>query len=249
MSGQAAALLLPQDALGNALSLLSGIFRFITDPGGFLFDAVKWLGDAWGQLNLPGGVATVRDVVAALTSNREPPKPVFASTPALACYPESREGSDYSRTDIVRLAQFLRGEFSFVVIDLSNRLPDPMAGPEAAVAAFWLEQADCLVLPTASSKQDFNGALDYLELRDLPPAIVAYIAPTSKRTREHPLTKRYLAAIAQRAQCVVSLPDEADRVRYAGMQGIPVQQVSSALGHAYRALVQAVATTPAHRGS
>jgi cellulose biosynthesis protein BcsQ len=202
--------------------------------------------DAWGQLSLPDGAATVRDLVNALADNREPPAPVFASTPALACYPESREGSEYTRTDVVRAAQWLRGEYTFIVIDLSNRLPDPLAGPEAAVAAFWLGQADCLVLPTAPSKQDFNGCLDYLELADLPPTIVAYLAPASRRNREHPLTKRYLAAISQRAASIVSLPDDAERVRYAGMQGVPVQDVSPPLRNAYRALVQAVASV---RGS
>ncbi len=205
--------------------------------------------DAWGHLNLPGGAATVRDVVAALIINGDPPRPVFASTPALACYPESRDASEYSRTDIVRFAQHLRELYTFIVVDMSNRLPDPIAGPEAAAAAYWLEQADCVVLPAASSKQDFNGVLDYLELRDLPPAVVAYITPTTRRNREHPLTKRYLAAIAQRAQCIVNLPDDPERVRFAGMEGIPVQDVSPALGLAYRQLVHAVARTPTRRGS
>ena len=45
--------------------------------------------------------------------------------------------------------------------------------PEAAAAAYWLEHADVLVLPSAASKQDFNGVLDYLDVRDLPPVIVA----------------------------------------------------------------------------
>jgi hypothetical protein len=205
--------------------------------------------DAWGQLDLPGGAATVRDVVDALINNREPPKPVHASTPALACYPEQRATSEYSRTEIVRFAQHLRERHAFVVIDLSNRLPDPLAGPEAAAAAYWLEQADCLVLPTASSKQDFNGALDYLELPDLPPAVVAYLRPVARRNREHPLTKRYLAAIAHRAVRVVDLPDQAEEVRYAGMEGLPVQAVSPALGAAYRDLVQAVAGLPKRRGT
>jgi len=200
--------------------------------------------DAWGQLNLPRGVATVRDVVAALTSNREPPRPVYASTTALACYPENRETSEYSRTDIIRLARYLRGLYTFIVVDMSNRLPDPTVGPDAAAAAYWLEQADCLILPTASSKQDFNGVLDYLELPELPPTVVAYITPVSRRNREHPLIKRYLAAIGQRAHRVVNLPDEADRIRYAGMEGIPVQDVSPRLRSAYRALVEAVASAP-----
>jgi hypothetical protein len=200
--------------------------------------------DAWGQLNLPAGAATVRDMVAALAANQEPPRPVHASTPALACYPESREASEYSRTEIGLFAGHLRARYPLVVIDLSNRLPDPTGGPEASAAAYWLEHADVLVLPSAASKQDFNGVLDYLEVRDIPPVIVAALVPRTRRNREHPLAKRYMSAIAQRAYRVVDIPDDAERVRYAGMQGVPVESVSTALKAAYRQLAEAVASAP-----
>ena len=113
-----------------------------------------------------------------------------------------------------------------------------------AAAAYWLEHADVLVLPSAASKQDFNGVLDYLEVRDIPPAIVASLVPRTRRNREHPLAKRYMAAIAQRAYRVVDIPDEAERVRYAGMEGVPVETVSSALKAAYRELAEAIASAP-----
>ena len=200
--------------------------------------------DAWGQLNLPPGAATVRDVIAALAVNHDPPRPVHASTPALACFPESREASEYSRTEIGIFVAHLRARYPLVVVDMSNRLPDPTAGPEAAAAAYWLEHADVLVLPSAASKQDFNGVLDYLEVRDIPPAIVASLVPRTRRNREHPLAKRYMAAIAQRAYRVVDIPDEAERVRYAGMEGVPVETVSSALKAAYRELAEAIAAAP-----
>jgi hypothetical protein len=229
---------------GAVLTILTQFFRFFVDTGHFIADAVNWAPDAWGQLSLPAGAATVRDVVAALASNRDPMRPVFASTPALACYPESRTSSEYSRTDIGRFAEYLRSRYTLVIVDMSNRLPDPSAGPEAAVAAFWLEQADVLVLPTASSKQDFNGVLDFLDLRGLPTTIVAYLLPRTRRNRDHPLTKRYMAAIAQRAWQVVTLPDDADGVRYAGMEGIPVQEVSTQMRAAYRALTEAIARAP-----
>jgi hypothetical protein len=200
--------------------------------------------DAWGQLNLPVGAATVRDMIAALATNQEPPRPVHASTPALACYPESREASEYSRTEIGILAAHLRSRYPLVIIDLSNRLPDPTGGAEAAAAAYWLEHADVLVLPCAGSKQDFNGVLDYLEVRDIPPAIVASLVARTRRNREHPLAKRYMSAIAQRAYRIVDIPDEAERVRFAGMQGVPVETVSAALRAAYRELAEAIAAAP-----
>jgi septum formation inhibitor-activating ATPase MinD len=200
--------------------------------------------DAWGQLNLPAGAATVRSVVAALASNQEPPRAVHASTPALACYPESRETSEYTRTEVGMLVSHLRAKYPFIVVDLSNRLPDPTAGPEASVAAYWLEHADVLVLPSAASKQDFNGVLDYLEIPDIPPVIVASLVPRSRRNREHPLAKRYMSAIAQRAFRVVDIPDEAERVRYAGMEGVPVESVSTSLKAAYRQLAEAIVSVP-----
>ncbi len=200
--------------------------------------------DAWGQLNLPPGSATVRDMIVALVTDQEPPRPVHASTPALACFPEAREASDYSRTEIGLIVAWLRLRYPLVVVDMSNRLPDPTAGPEAAAAAYWLEHADVLVLPTAGSKQDFNGVLDYLDVRDLPPTIVASLVPRTRRNREHPLVKRYMTAIAQRVYCVVDMPDDAERVRYAGMEGVPVETVSGSLRVAYRELAEAIAAAP-----
>jgi MinD-like ATPase involved in chromosome partitioning or flagellar assembly len=200
--------------------------------------------DAWGQLNLPSGAATVRDMVAALASNQEPPRAVHASTPALACYPESREASEYSRTEIGMLVAHLRARYPIVVVDLSNRLPDPTGGPEAAAAAYWLEHADVLVLPSAASKQDYNGVLDYLDIADMPPVIVAALVPRTRRNREHPLAKRYMSAIEHRAYRVVEIPDDAELVRYAGMQGVPVEAVSASLKAAYRHLAEAIASAP-----
>ncbi len=200
--------------------------------------------DAWGQLNLPPGAATVRDMIVALAADHKLPRPVHASTPALACFPEARETSDYSRTEIGLLVAHLRSRYPLVVVDMSNRLPDPTAGPEAAAAAYWLEHADVLVLPSAASKQDFNGVLDYLDVRDLPPAIVASLVPRTRRNREHPFAKRYMTAIAQRVYKVVDIPDDAERVRYAGMQGVPVEAVSASLRAAYRELAEAIVLAP-----
>jgi hypothetical protein len=200
--------------------------------------------DAWGHLNLPLGAATVRDTVAALMSNTDPPEPMHATTPALACFPELRETSEYTRTEIRVLAQHLRKRFTFTVVDMSNRLPDPTGGPEAAAAAYWLELADILVLPTASSKHDFNGVLDYLDVDSLPPTVVVYLLPKSRRMRDHPLTRRYLAAIGKRVIDIVNVPEEADLVRFAGMEGVPVESVSPSLRAAYRVLTERLAMAP-----
>jgi MinD-like ATPase involved in chromosome partitioning or flagellar assembly len=200
--------------------------------------------DAWGQLNLPEHAATVRDVVAALARGVQPPAPIHAVTPALACYPERRDGSEYTHTDIHRLAAHLRARYSLVIVDMSNRLPDPTSGPEAAVAAFWLEEADALVLPTAMSRQDFNGVLDYLEVRGRPPTVVPCITSGARRNRRHPVTREYLEVIASRVERILEIPDEADSVRLAGMDGVPVQAVSAKLRVAYRSLTEAVARLP-----
>jgi hypothetical protein len=42
----------------------------------------------------------------------------------------------------------------------------------------------------------------------------------------------------------VDVPDEAERVRYAGMQGVPVEAVSSSLRVAYRELADAIVRAP-----
>lgn len=201
--------------------------------------------DAWGQLNLPEQAATVRDVAAALARGAQPPLPIHSVTPALACYPERRDGAEYSHTDIHRVAAHLRARYSLVIVDMSNRLPDPTSGPEAAVAAFWLEEADALVLPTAVSRQDFNGVLDYLDVRGRPPTVVPCITSGARRNRRHPVTREYLEVIASRVDRVLEIPDEADNVRLAGMDGVPVQEVSPKMRLAYRELIEVVARLPA----
>lgn len=203
--------------------------------------------DAWGQLNLPAHAATVGDVAAALGTGREPPLPIHAATPALACFPERRDGAEYSRTDVRRLAAHLRARYTFVVVDMSNRLPDPTGGPEATVAAYWLDEADALVLPTATSRQDFNGVLDYLEVSDLPPTVVPCIVSAARRNRRHPMTRQYLDSIAARVQRVIEIPDQADMVRLASMEGAAVQDLSPRMRRAYRDLTEAVARLPARR--
>jgi MinD-like ATPase involved in chromosome partitioning or flagellar assembly len=205
--------------------------------------------DAWGQMNLPTGAATVREVVGALLANREPPPPVHAATPALACYPEVREPSEYSRTEIRRFADHLRRRHTFIVVDMSNRLPDPTGGAEAAAAAYWLDAGDVLVLPTTASRSDFDGVLDYLDVGGLPPTVVPYIVGTSKRLRDNPLTLEYVDAIRSRVAAIVEVPDDANAVRLAGMSGVPAEQLSPNLGAAYRALTEAIAVTPRRGGS
>ena len=196
--------------------------------------------DAWGHLALPPQAATVRQLVMALASGRPAPRPVNATTPALACYPETRDGAEYTRSDVRRIAAHLRERYALSVVDMSNRLPDVTAGPEAAVAAFWLDEADVLVLPTATSRNDFNAVLDYLDVGELPPVIVPCIVPSSRRTRNHPAARRYREEIGARVECVVDIPDEADDVRLAGLASVPVQEVSGVMRTAYRRLLAAV---------
>jgi len=131
---------------------------------------------------------------------------------------------------------------------MSNRLPDPTGGPEATVAAYWLEEADALVLPAATSRQDFNGVLDYLEVANLPPTVVPYIVSAARRNRRHPMTRQYLESITARVNCLTQIPDEADSVRLAGMEGAAVQDLSPRMRLAYRELTEAVARLPARAG-
>ena len=200
--------------------------------------------DAWGHLAIPPQAATVRQLATALAAGRPAPRPVNASTPALACYPETRDGVEYTRSDIRRIATHLRSRYAFVVVDMSNRLPDVTAGPEAAVAAFWLDEADALVLPTATARNDFTAVLDYLDVGDMPPVVVPCIVPSNRRTRNHPAVRQYRDEIASRGATIVDVPDAADSVRLAGLESVAVRDVSSAMRSAYRALCSAVAVLP-----
>ena len=205
-----------------------------------LVDANATRSEAWRCLNLQPSATTVRAAIEALTANVEAFAPALASTPALACYPETGHSPDHAPGEIRLLASYLRRVCTLAIIDLSNRLPDPVGPPEAAAAASWLEVADVVVLPTGLAKQNFNAALDYLALQDVPPTVVAYMPPRARRHREHPLTQRYVDAIALRACSIVELPSEADDPRNAGAINVPLSASSREIRAGYRSLIQAV---------
>ena len=123
---------------------------------------------------------------------------------------------------------------------LSKPVLDLIAGPLLTTAQFLIPAAVALSGIHKMMEHRETGA-SFMEVPDLPSIVVAYIVPTSRRNREHPLTKRYLAAIGQRAHRIVTIPDEADGIRYAGMEGIPIQDVSPRLRNAYRELVETAA--------
>ena len=178
--------------------------------------------DAWGQLNLPPGAATVRDMIVALpptTSHRAPCTRQLRHSLSS----RSREKPPNIRGPKSAARRTISARYPLVVVDMSNRLPDPTAGPEAAAAAYWLEHADVLVLPSAASKQDFNGVLDYLDVRDLPPVIVASLVRGARTasTAGQALHDRDRATRIPRRRD----PGRAERVRYAGMEGVPVETV------------------------
>lgn len=122
---------------------------------------------------------------------------------------------------------------------LSRPVLDSVAGPLLTSAQFLIPSAVAISgIHKMMDHRESGGS--FLELPDLPPAVVAYIAPRARRHREHPLTQRYVDAIALRARAIIELPDEADNVRYAGMAGVPLDSVSRRLRTGYRALTQAV---------
>jgi hypothetical protein len=59
------------------------------------------------------------------------------------------------------------------------------------------------------------------------------------------MTRQYLESIAARVNCLAQIPDEADTVRLAGLEGAAVEDLSPRLRLAYRELTEAVARLPA----
>jgi hypothetical protein len=59
------------------------------------------------------------------------------------------------------------------------------------------------------------------------------------------MTRQYLESIGARVNCLAQIPDEADTVRLAGLEGAAVEDLSPRLRLAYRELTEAVARLPA----
>lgn len=198
--------------------------------------------DQWGRLDIPLRSATVRSLMASLSSGADLPEaPAWANTPALAVYPEDRESAEpYSPGLVQRFVQYLRERHVFTVVDLPNRLPDASSA-EGAICAFYLDVADLVIMPTTDDPNRLIGVLEYLDAPSLrgKPAIVSYIVSPDRRLRTHPRVVELLDRIRSRVTAVVAVP-KSEKATFAIVEGVSILDVSPQLRGAY---VQLALTT------
>jgi hypothetical protein len=204
--------------------------------------------DQWGRLDVPASAATVRQLMAALSSGLElPPTPAWARTPALAVYPEDRASADgYPPGLIQRFVQYMRERHVFMVVDLPNRLPD-YSSAEAAICAAYVDLADLVILPTTDDPTALMAVLEYLDTPSLhgKPVVVSYIVSSDRELRKHPLVSELLAQIRRRVTAIVPVP-KSEKATLAIVKGVSVLEISPQLREAYvnltYAAVRALAT-------
>jgi hypothetical protein len=172
----------------------------------------------------------------------ELPLPAWAKGSKLACYPADRSPAGYSQTEIDLFAEYLCRRFAVVVVDLANHMPE-IGDPAGEAVSYWLEHADAVMLPTTASQASFNGVLDYLDLPDLPPVVVAYIAPNDRKARKHPVNHAYLEEIGAKVCDIVEFPFESG-LEYADYEKTAVIDVTPALRQAYWRLTEAIIRVP-----
>lgn len=205
--------------------------------------------DQWGRLDIPPRTATVRSLMASLSTGAELPRaPAWASTPALAVYPEDRESAEpYSPGLVQRFVRYMRERHAFTVVDLPNRLPDASSA-EGAICAFYLEEADLAVMPTTDDPNRLLGVLEYLDAPTLrgKPVIVSYIVSPDRKLRTHPRVVELLDRIRARAAAVVMVP-KSEKATLAIVEGVSILEVSGQLRDAYVGLTLAAVRTLAAR--
>jgi cellulose biosynthesis protein BcsQ len=191
--------------------------------------------DQWGRLDIPSSAATVRQLMAALSSGMElPPTPAWAKTPALAVYPEDRASAEgYPPGLIQRFVQYMRERHVFLVVDLPNRLPD-YSSAEAAICAAYLDVADLVILPTTDDPTALMAVLEYLDMPSLrgKPVVVSHIVSGDKELRQHPLVAELLEQISRRVTAIVAVP-KSEKATLAIVKGVSVLEISPQLRSAY----------------
>jgi hypothetical protein len=230
----------------TAAAVAVGLGRLVNMSGGWAaimdFNVVN-PGD-WGELELPPGAATVRQLITALVADREPPRPGYVNSPGLVLYPYGNDSTESTSTEVDLVAEYNRRQWGAVVIDTANRLPG-LGDPAGEVVAYWMEHADCLVLPTTANPEDLVAVLDYLAVENLPPTVVAYIVSGSRKVRDHPTARRFLEEIAAKVFAVVEIPDDkGDDLKRLKLEGRPINEAPAKFGRAYRSLIEAILQVP-----
>ena len=198
--------------------------------------------DAWGQLWPESPAATFRVLVEHLEAGRQPPPPASTRTPALAVYPEPRDGGDgYTPAQIGAAAGHLRTRHAALVIDLPNRLPG-FRSAEATIAASWIAASDVVVLPATADPAALTGVLEYLATENvrMKPVVVPYIVPRIRAVRNATEIRTMLDEIRVRSSALVEVPDD-DRATLAVLRGLAVTEISPPLRQAYLRVAESVA--------
>lgn len=201
--------------------------------------------DSWA-FSPPPGAATVRELVSTLTRGLVPPAEVYAYTPRLAIYPESRHSEEpYTQSEVDVVAEHLRRRHSFVAIDLPNALPSLVTGGAGAVSAAWLAHCDVVVLPFNADPRARQGLFEYVEavadddaLSGLP-IVAPYIVSSNRAISNDPAVVADIAALTRMGVEVIEVPDD-EQVLVALLKDRPINLASPGLRSAYITLTEAI---------
>jgi MinD-like ATPase involved in chromosome partitioning or flagellar assembly len=222
-------------AIAAALAQVLGYAVSETSGTAAIVDQNIGNADQWGRLDVAENAYTVRDLMTALEAGWNlPAAPTWASTPALAVYPESRQAAEgYPPGLIKRFSGHLRDRHVATVVDLPNRLP-AYTSAEAAICAGWVEVADLVLLPTTDDPNALTGVLDYLAAPSLEgkSVLVPYIVSNLRDVRENPRVLEMLQMIARRVRGVIHIP-KSEQATLAIVQGRPILDAAPELRDAY----------------
>jgi len=201
--------------------------------------------DAWA-LHPPPGSATVRTLVSRLALGQDPPPELYARTPRLAIYPESRVSNEvYTQAEVDIVAEYLRRRHSFVAIDLPNALPSLTGGGAGAVAAAWLVHADAVVLPFNADPRARHGLVEYVDALEQDtdtrgiPVVAPYVVSSNRAIAADTGVREDIEGLRRRGVQVVHIPDD-ENALVALLRDLPITRASPRLRRAYVELTDCV---------
>lgn len=112
---------------------------------------------------VPPSAATVRELVAALESGNQPPRPHTVANTRLEVWPESRQSAGHSHAQIAPLHDFLRTTYTLVIADFNNCLPDRAGGAAPELLDAWAPHVDVWVVPMDCSQKAVIAAAESID--------------------------------------------------------------------------------------
>ena len=198
---------------------------------------------------VPPEAPTVRELIACLESGGAAPRPHVVEGTRIEVWPGPRQSAGHGQAQIARLHAYLQAQYSLVIADFSNCLPDAVGGAAPELLHAWAPWVDVWVVPMDCSQKALIAAGESIDALTAcvrgsagarePGFVVPLLLndPGARRDRRH---RSLVDEFRSRGIAVVEIP-YVPQVGRAAMNGQRPTEIHRGLTRAWMALLEEVA--------